>query len=104
MSLVTVNKSLLITCVQLALSSQRCASQFHFLLIVLMKKTHFYDAFDPLLVERHIGVPPWEPFPTSQTSYSTRKREDEIILEKKLYLTQRITNEHFLAETIFESI
>ena len=88
MSLVTVNKSLLITCVQLALSSQRCASQFHFLLIVLMKKTHFYDAFDPLLVERHIGVPPWEPFPTSQTSYSTRKREDEIILEKKLYLTQ----------------
>ena len=78
MSLVTVNKSLLITCVQLALSSKRCASQFHFLLIVLMKKTHFYDAFDPLLVERHIGVPPWEPFPTSQTSCITRTREDEM--------------------------
>ena len=78
MSLVTVNKSLLITCVQLALSSKRCTSQFHLLLIVLMKETHLYDAFDPLLVERHIGVPPREPFPTSQTSCSTRTREDEM--------------------------
>ena len=78
MSLVTVYKGLLVTCVQLALSSKRCTSQFHLLLIVLMEETHLYDAFDPLLVERHIGVPPREPFPTSKTSCSTRTREDEM--------------------------
>ena len=88
MSLVTVNKRLLVTCVQLTLSSKRCTSQFHLLLIVLMKETHLYDAFDPLLVERHIGVPPREPFPTSQTSCSTRTRADEITHVLEFYLTQ----------------
>ena len=88
MSLVTVYKGLLVTCVQLALSSKRCTSQFHLLLIVLMKETHLYDAFDPLLVKRHIGVPPREPFSTSKTSCSTRKREDKVTHVLKSYLTQ----------------